>query len=160
MKLILKEAVERVGKMGDVVDVAPGYARNFLLPRGLGLPTTPRNLKELEHTKAVIASKIKKEKLEIDAIAKKIAALSLTLSAEAGEGGKLFGSITARDIADAIAAQGVSMDRHNIVLEKPIKELGSFYVPIKMSHDITAQIKVDVIATATPAPTAAPDPKA
>ncbi len=144
MKLILKEPVERLGKMGEIVEVAGGYARNYLIPRGLGLPTTPRNLKALEHTKKVIADKIKKEKLQIEEAAQKIAALSFTFPVRVGEEGKLFGSVTARDITDAIVAQGIPMDRHNILLEKPIKELGSFYVSVKMPHDVTAQVKIEV----------------
>ena len=144
MKLILKETVERLGKMGEVVDVANGYARNYLLPKGLGLLTTPRNVKELTHLKKVIEDKIKKEKRQVEDLAQKIAAISLTIPVQVGEAGQLFGSVTGRDIADAISAQGVEIDRHNIILEKPIKELGSFYISVKMPHDITVQVKVDV----------------
>jgi len=144
MKLILKETVERVGKMGDIVNVADGYARNYLLPKGLGLLTTSRNLKELEHLKRVVEDKIKKEKRQVEDAAQKISAITLTIPVQVGEEGKLFGSVTARDIADAILAQGIKIDRHNIILEKPIKELGSIYVPVKMGLDITVQIKVEV----------------
>lgn len=144
MKLILKETVERVGKMGDIVNVADGYARNYLLPKGLGLLTTPRNVKELEHLKRVVEDKIKKEKRQVEDAAQKISAITLTIPVQVGEEGKLFGSVTARDIADAILAQGIKIDRHNIILEKPIKELGSIYVPVKMGLDITVQIKVEV----------------
>jgi large subunit ribosomal protein L9 len=146
MKLILKETVDRVGKMGEIVNVADGYARNYLLPKGLGLLTTPRNVKELEHLKKVVEDKIKKEKREVEGLAQKIAALSLTIPVQVGEEGQLFGSVTARDITDAILAQGVEIDHRSVILEKPIKELGSFYVPVKMSHDITAQVKVEVTA--------------
>jgi large subunit ribosomal protein L9 len=151
MKLILSETVERVGKMGEIVTVADGYARNYLLPRGLGLLTTPRNLKALEHAKSVIASKIKKEKLLAEASAQKIATLSLTFSMQASEEGKLFGSVTAKDISDAIIAQGISMDRHDIILEKPVKEVGSFFIPVKITHDVTAQVKIEVTAAAAAA---------
>lgn len=144
MKLILKETIERVGNMGEVVDVANGYARNYLLPKGLGLLTTPRNVKAQEHLKKVVEDKIKKEKRQIEDIAQKISALSLTIPVQVGEEGQLFGSVTARDIADAILTQGIEMDRHNVLLEKPIKELGSFYISVKMPHDITAQVKVEV----------------
>jgi len=144
MKLILKQTVDSLGKMGEIVNVANGYANNYLLPKGLGLLTTPRNVRELEHLKKVVADKIKKEKHQMEESAKKIAALSLVIPVQVGEEGQLFGSVTARDIADALLAQGVEIDRHNIVLEKPIKELGSFFVGIKMAHDITAQVKVDV----------------
>jgi len=144
MKLILKETVERVGKMGEIVNVADGYARNYLLPKGLGLLTTPRNVKELEHLKRVVEDKIKKEKRQLEDAARKISAITVTIPVQVGEEGQLFGSVTARDIADAILAQGITVDRHNIILEKPIKELGSIYVPVKMGLDITAQIKVEV----------------
>jgi len=153
MKLILKETVERVGKMGEVVDVADGYARNYLLPKGLGLPTTPRNIKELGHLKKVVADKIRKEKCAVEGLAQKITALSLTIPVQVGEEGQLFGSVTARDIADAMLAQGVEMDHRSVILEKPIKELGSFYIPVKMSHDITAQVKVEVISNVSAPPT-------
>ena len=144
MKLILKETVERVGKMGEIVNVADGYARNYLLPKGLGLLTTPRNVKEREHFKRVVEDKIKKEKRQVEDAAQKISAMTLTIPVQVGEEGKLFGSVTARDIADAMLAQGIKIDRHNVVLEKPIKELGTIYVPVKMGLDITVQIKVEV----------------
>ncbi len=146
MKLILKQTVERVGKMGEVVNVADGYARNYLLPKGLGLLTTPRNVKEMDHLKKVVEDKIKKEKREVAGLAQKITALYLTIPVQVGEAGKLFGSVTARDITDAILAQGVEIDRHGVILEKPIKELGSFYISVKLPHDITAQAKIEVVA--------------
>jgi large subunit ribosomal protein L9 len=149
MKLILKETVERVGKMGEIVNVADGYARNYLLPKGLGLLTTPRNVKEREHLKRVVEDKIKKEKRQVEDAAQKISAMTLTIPVQVGEGGKLFGSVTTRDIADAILAQGIKIDRHNVILEKPIKELGSIYVPVKMGLDITVQIKVEVTPSAS-----------
>ncbi|MEK7748010.1 MAG: 50S ribosomal protein L9 [Nitrospirota bacterium] len=152
MKLILKETVEQLGKIGEIVDVADGYARNYLLPKGLGLLTTPRNVKFLEHTKKIVEDKIKKEKRETETIAQKISGISLTIPVQVGEEGQLFGSVTARDIAEAITAQGVSVDWKNILLEKPIKELGASLVSIKMSHDITAQVKVAVIAAVAPDP--------
>lgn len=161
MKLILKETVERLGKMGEIVDVANGYARNYLIPKGLGLATTPRNLNAFEHTKRVIADKIKKEKNSLEDIAKKISALSLSVVVEVNAEGKLFGSVTAKEIAEMMSAQGIAMDKHQIILEKPIKEIGSFYLPVKMPHDITTQVKVDVVAKVdvVESEAAAPDPK-
>ena len=155
MKLILKETVEKLGKVGEIVDVANGYARNYLIPKGLGLATTPRNLHAFEHIKRVIADKIKKEKHTLEDVAKKISALPLRITVEANAEGKLFGSVTARDIAELILAQGIEMDKNRIVLEKPIKETGLFCLSVKMPHDITTQVNVEVvIADAT-----APDPK-
>ena len=149
MKLILKETVDRLGKMGEIVDVANGYARNYLLPKGLGLVTTPRNVKELEHLKKVVEDKVKKEKRQVEDVAKKITGISLTIPVQVGAEGQLLGSVTARDITDAILAQGIVIDRHNGILEKPIKELGSFFISVKLPHDITAQVKVEVTASAS-----------
>jgi large subunit ribosomal protein L9 len=149
MKLILKETVDRLGKMGEIVDVANGYARNYLLPKGLGLVTTPRNVKELEHLKKVVEDKVKKEKRHVEDVAKEITGISLTIPVQVGAEGQLFGSVTARDITDAILAQGIVIDRHNVILEKPIKELGSFFISVKLPHDITAQVKVEVTASAS-----------
>jgi large subunit ribosomal protein L9 len=132
------------------VDVAGGYARNYLLPKGFGLLTTPRNVKALEHVKKIVEDKIKKEKRQTEDVAQKISALSLTIPVNVNEEGQLFGSVTVNDIAEAIAAKGVEVDRHHIVLDAPIKELGSFLISVKMPHDITAQVKLDVTA-ASPA---------
>ena len=144
MKLILNETVASLGKMGDVIDVADGYARNYLLPKRLALLTTPRNLKVFEHTKKVVASKVKKEKQSLEDVAKKIATLSLCIPVQATEEGKLFGSVAVRDVADALAAQGIKMDHNQIVLEKPIKELGQYFIPVQLPHDISTQVKIDV----------------
>ncbi len=147
MKLILKDTVKGLGKIGEIVDVRDGYARNYLLPKGFGLLTTPRNIKAFEHAKRVVADKIKKEKLQMGEVAQRIAALTLSIPVEANEEGHLFGSVTARDISDALMVQGIEMDRNNIVLEKPIKELGSFFISVVLPHETTAQIKVEVTRT-------------
>ncbi|MEK7285887.1 MAG: 50S ribosomal protein L9 [Nitrospirota bacterium] len=150
MKVILQESVEKLGKMGEIVDVAGGYARNFLLPKGLGLLTTPKNLKSLEHVKRIVEDKMKKEKREAQDVVQKLSEVSLTICAQVGEEGQLFGSVSARDIAEAISAQGIPVDWHNILLEKPIKELGASLVSVKLSHDIIGQVKLNVTAaTAT-----------
>ena len=145
MKVILKEDVELLGRMGELIDVADGYARNFLIPRKKAALATTKNVKSLEHEKRVIADRIKKEKLSAEEEAKKISAISLILPAQVGEEGKLFGSVTSKDIAEAMAAQGMEIDKRKILLEKPIKELGVFHVPVKMGHDVTAQVKVEVV---------------
>lgn len=145
MKLILREDVDQLGRMGDLVEVADGYARNYLLPRNKASVATTHNVKAFEHQKRVIADRIKKEKQAAEEEAKKVGALSVTIPAQAGEEGKLFGSVTSKDIVEAIAAQGFQIDKRKVVLEKPIKELGTFQVPIKMHHDVTAQIKVEVV---------------
>jgi large subunit ribosomal protein L9 len=145
MKVILREDVDKLGRMGDLVNVADGYARNFLIPRNLAALATTKNIKSLEHEKRVIADRIKKEKMAAEEEAKKISAVSVSIPAQVGEEGKLFGSVTSKDIADAIAAQGFEIDKRKIQLEKPIKEIGTFMVPVKVHHDITAQVKVEVV---------------
>ncbi len=145
MKLILKKEVEHLGRMGDLIDVADGYARNYLLPRGMGITATTKNMKELEHEKRIIAEQIKKERTLAEGLARQIGALDIRIPVQAGEEGKLFGSVSSKDIAEAIASCGTEMDKRNILLEKPIKELGIFQVPVRVYHDVTAQVKVSVV---------------
>ncbi|MFY9271274.1 MAG: 50S ribosomal protein L9 [Candidatus Manganitrophaceae bacterium] len=145
MKVILKENVDKLGRMGDLVNVSDGYARNYLIPRSLVATATTHNIKALEHQKRVIGDRIKKEKMAAEEEAKKVSALSIQIPAQVGEEGKLFGSVTSKDIAEAIAAQGIEVDKKNVLLDKPIKEIGTFMVPVKIHHDVTAQIKVEVI---------------
>ncbi|MDC4225285.1 MAG: 50S ribosomal protein L9 [Candidatus Manganitrophus sp.] len=154
MKVILREDVDKLGRMGDLVNVADGYARNFLLPRNMAALATTKNIKSLEHEKRVIADRIKKEKMAAEEEAKKISAVSVSISVQVGEEGKLFGSVTSKDIADAIVAQGFEIDKRRIQLEKPIKEIGTFMVPVKVHHDVTAQVKVEVIKSEEAAPEA------
>lgn len=145
MRLILKENFERLGRMGDVVDVADGYARNFLLPRQIGVAATAHNVREFGHVKKLIALRVKQEKFAAEGVAKKIGALSLSIPVQVGEHGKLYGSVTAKDIAEALSAKGMDVDKRHIALEKPIKELGIFMVPIQVHHDVMAQVKVEVV---------------
>ncbi|MGH7166619.1 MAG: 50S ribosomal protein L9, partial [Nitrospiraceae bacterium] len=116
MKVILNANVDGVGHLGDLLDVSNGYARNYLLPRRLALEANPRNAKALEHAKRVMAEKVRKEKLEIETLAKKLSAVSLTITAQVGKDDKLFGSVTVKDIADGLAAQGFDVDRRRIQL--------------------------------------------
>ena len=145
MKVILQENVEGVGHLGDLLDLADGYARNYLFPRGKALEANSRNVKALAHTKRVMAEKAKKEKLEIEAYAKKLSDVSLTMTAQVGKDEKLFGSVTAKDIAEGLAEKGFTVDRRKIQLGQPIKELGTFTVPIKLHHEVTAGISVTVV---------------
>ncbi len=144
MKLILAADVERLGLMGDLVEVADGYARNYLLPRKMAAVATLKNVKSLEHEKRVIADRIRKEKFSAEEEAKKIGALAISITVKVGEEGKLFGSVTSKDIAAAMAAQGIVVDKRLILLDKPIKEAGTFQVPVKVRHDVTAQVQVEV----------------
>ena len=145
MKVILQETLEGVGHLGDLINVADGFARNFLLPRGKAVEADSRSIKAFEHAKRVAAEKAKKEKLEIETHAKKVSAVSLTIEAQVGKDDKMFGSVTAKDIAEGLAAQGVTVDRRKIQLAHPIKELGTVSVPIKMPRDVIATVTVSVV---------------
>jgi len=156
MKVILKENVEGVGHLGDLLDVSDGFARNYLLPRRKALEANSRNVKELEHAKRVMAEKAKKEKLEIEALAKKMSAVSLTIHAQVGKDDKLFGSVTVKDIAEGLAEQGFTVDRRKIQLAQPIKELGTVAVPVKLHREVTATVSIRVVKKETAEAAAAP----
>ena len=145
MKVILKEHIEGVGHLGDVMEVSDGFARNFLLPRKKALEANSRNVNEFEHATRVIAEKAKKEKVELEAHAKKISAVSLTITMKAGKDGKLFGSVTSKDIEEGLAEQGFTIDRKKIQLAQPIKALGTVAVPIKLHRDVTATVSIEVV---------------
>ncbi|MBI5672003.1 MAG: 50S ribosomal protein L9 [Nitrospirae bacterium] len=125
MKVILQETLEGVGHLGDLINVADGFARNYLLPRRKAVEADGRSIKAFEHAKRVAADKAKKETLEIESYAKKVSAVELTIEMQAGKDDKLFGSVTTKDIAEGLAAQGVTVDRRKIQLAQPIKELGA-----------------------------------
>ena len=145
MKVILQETMEGVGHLGDLIDVKDGFARNFLLPRRKAVMANDRNIKAFEHAKRVAGEKAKKEKLEIEAHAKKMSAVTLTIQAQVGKDDKMFGSVTVKDIADGLAEQGYQVDRRKIQLAHPIKEVGTFTVPVKLPRDVHAAITVRVI---------------
>jgi large subunit ribosomal protein L9 len=146
MQIILVEDVPTLGKSGDVVKVRDGYARNYLLPRQLAVLATTKNLARVEHDKKVIADKVAKLRKDAGAIADKIAGISITLEKQVGAEDKIFGSVTAKEIADAVAAAGVSIDRKRIVLADPIRALGAYDVPVKLGADVSATLKVWVVA--------------
>ncbi len=146
MKLILREDVENLGKGGDLVDVKPGYGRNFLLPRGLAVTANTRNVRELEHQKTVASAKTAKLKASAEAIARRLAETPVVLQRKVGEQDKLFGSVTAIDIAEALAARGLQLDRRAIDLAEPIKTVGDFEVPVKLHHEVVGKAKVKVVA--------------
>ncbi|MDH4236663.1 MAG: 50S ribosomal protein L9 [Nitrospira sp.] len=145
MKVILQETMDGVGHLGDVINVANGFARNFLLPRRKAVEADSRSIKAFEHAKRAAAEKAKKEKLEIETHAKKVSAVTLTIEAQVGKDDKMFGSVTVKDIAEGLAAQGFTVDRRKIQLGQPIKELGDVAVPIKMPRDVTATVTVRVV---------------
>ena len=144
MKVILREDIEGVGNIGDILEVARGYARNYLFPRHKAVQATSRNLKTVEHAKRVIAEKARKEKIQIEEYAKKVGAIALTIPVKVGKDDRLFGSVTAKDIAEALAAQGIEVDRRKIQLEHPIKELGMTTVGVRLHSQVMAQINVTV----------------
>ncbi|MFZ1803936.1 MAG: 50S ribosomal protein L9 [Nitrospira sp. CG24B] len=150
MKVILQETLEGVGHLGDLINVADGFARNYLLPRRKAVEADGRSIKAFEHAKRVAADKAKKETLEIQSYAKKVSAVELTIEAQVGKDDKMFGSVTTKDIAEGLAAQGVTVDRRKIQLEHPIKELGTVAVPIKMPRDVVATVKVHVVKKQEP----------
>lgn len=144
MQIILQENVEHVGTRGEVVDVAPGYARNFLLPRKLALEASASNLKRLEKIRATLAKKTATERTEAQAQAELLNLVTLTLARKAGENDQLFGSVTAADLSEELAKQGFQVDRRRIQLAEPIKVVGESTVSVKLVHDVGATFKVIV----------------
>jgi large subunit ribosomal protein L9 len=144
MKVILKEDVKNLGIMGSVVDVANGYGRNYLIPRNLAVEANPNNLNQIKHEKNIIDIKSKKIIRSAEDLAKQISGITLSIEAQSGEEDKLFGSVTSKDIAEALSKQGVEIDKRKINLEEPIKRLGTYSVPIKIHHDISANVTVEV----------------
>jgi len=156
MKVIMREDVDGVGNIGDVLEVARGYARNFLLPRNKAVEATSRNLKAIEHAKRVIGEKAKKEKALVEDYAKKVSATPVTITVNVGKGDKLFGSVTTKDIAEALAAQGIEVDKRKIHVPHPIKELGLVKVSIKLHSQVTTEVKVSVVKAEAPVEPEAP----
>ena len=146
IQVILQQDVDKLGKSGELVRVRPGFARNYLLPRQLAVTATSAAVKRIEHEKQVALAKAEKGKKEAREIAAKIDALNIKLTLKAGEDGKLFGSVGTKDLEHAIAAQGVKIDRKKIHLAEPIKQLGSYEIPVKLVSDVGATLKVEVVA--------------
>ena len=148
MKVILREDVDTLGKGGELVEVRPGYGRNFLIPRGLAVLANAKNVRELDHQRKVAEAKAAKQKASAEAVAKRLADTPVTLKRKVGEQDKLYGSVTALDIAEALAARGVQLDRRAIDLGEPIKTLGEFEVPVKLHHEVVGKVRVKVEAEA------------
>jgi large subunit ribosomal protein L9 len=146
VKLILREPIPGLGDAGDLVTVRPGFARNYMLPEGKAILATESNVRELEHKKRVVAAKVAKERKEQTALRDRIQAVTLAVTARAGEEGKLFGSVTSVQIAELLASHGVEIDRRRIQLDEPIKELGEHAVEIRLQRDLVAKVKVVVSA--------------
>ena len=149
MEVILKEDVTNLGHRGDVVKVADGYGRNFLLPRKLALQATLANKAVIEQMKTAAARRSATERALAEELAIKLAPVELSFTRKSGEAGHLFGSVTSADIAAELATKGFEIDRRKIHLEEPLKSLGDFTVAIKLYREVTAQVKVKVLAEAT-----------
>jgi len=142
MEVILREDIDKLGSRGDVVKVAPGYARNFLLPKRLAVAATESNKKIVEQERQAHLRKEAKLVSEAQDLAKLMLGTAITIHQKAGEADQLFGSVTSKDIADALAAKGYNIDRRRIVLDEPIKQLGEYTVPVKLHKDVTVDISV------------------
>lgn len=148
MKVILKADVKALGKKGHVVDVSDGYARNFLFPKGLAIEATAGNLNDLASKKANEERKKEKEKQDAQALAAKLSSISVEVLVKTGEGGRLFGSITNKEIAEALKkAYGIELDKRKLELKEPIKALGTFTVHAKLHPEVSAQLQVHVKAS-------------
>jgi len=145
LQVVLQHDVDKVGASGELVKVRPGFARNFLIPRGLAVPATTAAVNRINHEKAVALAKAEKMKKEAQALAEKINAAKLTLARPVGEDDRLFGSVTAKEIEAAAKAAGVEVDRKKMHLAEPLKALGSFEIPVKLMTGVTATLKVDVV---------------
>ncbi len=144
MKVILKQDVDKLGKAGDVVKVLPGYGRNFLIPKKIAVEATPGNIKVMEIERLALARRDQRDKLAAELVAREVAKLTVTIRQKTGEGGTLYGSVTAIDIADALAAHKIDVDKRKIQLDDPIKTIGEYQVPIRLHRDVTVPIKVVV----------------
>jgi large subunit ribosomal protein L9 len=151
MRVILREDVAQLGDVGDVVNVKPGYARNFLLPRGLAVVANERQMKRLTHEKHVIEARVAKARMLADGVRGKLDNLVLSIEKAAGENEKLFGSVTAMEIDALLREQGFDIDRRKLQLSENIKALGEYPIAIKLHRDVTATITVNVVARPEPA---------
>ncbi len=144
MEVILKEDVLKLGSRGDVIKVADGYGRNYLLPGKLAIEATAANKAVIEQMKGSAQRKSAKEKSEAEGIATRVSQVELTFERKVGENDHLFGSVTSGDIAHELEGQGYTIDRRKIALEEPLKQLGEFHVPVKLHRDVTAHVKVTI----------------
>jgi large subunit ribosomal protein L9 len=146
MEVILREHVDNLGKRGEIVKVADGYARNYLLPRKLALLATEGNKKQIEREREKFDTKEAEDKKVAEALAARVASLDVDIARRVGEHDVLFGSVTASDIASALEAKGFEVDRRKLQLAEPIKKLGAFDIPLKLHREVTATVKVKVVA--------------
>lgn len=144
MKVVLREHVEQLGERGDVVTVAAGYARNFLLPKGLALPASAGNLRTIEHQRRIFKAKDAKELGEAQSLGQRLGELDLAVKRKAGQSGTLYGSVTRSDIAALLSAKGFVVDRRRIELGEPIKTVGAYEIPVRIHRQVTARVRLEV----------------
>jgi large subunit ribosomal protein L9 len=145
MEVILREDIERLGNRGQVVKVANGYARNFLLPKRLAVAATDANRKIVEQERQAHLRREAKQKSEAEDLSKLLTGVTVTIAQKAGENDQLFGSVTSKDVADALAQKNFTIDRRKVLLDEPIKQLGEFKVPVRLHRDVTAEVTVQVV---------------
>jgi large subunit ribosomal protein L9 len=145
MKVILKEDIKKIGSMGQTVTVADGFARNYLVPKGLAVEANIKNMKSLEHAKKVIQEKAKKMKASVQDFADRLSKITLVIKVKAGEEGKLFGSVTTMDIAEQLKNEGIEIDKKKISLDEPIKRIGIYAVSVRLHPEVDTQINLQVV---------------
>jgi large subunit ribosomal protein L9 len=145
MRIVLRDDVDNLGHRGEVLDVAAGYARNFLLPKGKALPATEGNMKRVEQERRKHAVHLAKEKEDAAAMGRRLAGLSCTIVRKVGENDQLYGSVTASDIAEYLEKEGVVLDKRRILIEEPIRALGIYTIPVKLHAEVTGEIRVWVV---------------
>ena len=146
VQVILSEDIHALGAAGEIVSVKPGFARNFLVPEGKAVLATAERVHQVEHQQRVIAEKRARELTDLEAVKAKLDATTLEIEAQAGEEGKLFGSVTAQNLADLLAEKGLEVDRRKIVLQEPIKTLGEHTIAIRLRADVVAEFTITVTA--------------
>jgi len=145
MRVILRTDIEKLGKLGDVVDVKPGFARNYLLPKRLAMLATPSNLKIFEHEKKKLEEKLNAERFKAKELADRLESEKIEIQVRVGEGDKLYGSVTSSNIVDELAKRGYEIDRKKVELDKPIRSLGEYQIPVKLYPGVVATLNVSVV---------------
>lgn len=159
MKIILKQDVDNVGHKGDIVNVSPGFGRNYLIPKRLALEVTPSNVKMIEIERQSLKKKVEKERQSYQDVVRRLNELTITFSRKAGEKDMIFGSVSASDIKEALDKQGFEIEKKKIALDEPIKRLGNYTISVKVFHDDKASLKVEVRKEEGPAEEAKPEEK-
>lgn len=145
MQLILTQDVQHLGKAGEVVTVRPGYGRNYLLPKGLAVSATTRNMRRLEHDKKVIATRVAKERADAEGLAGRLNGMTLQFERRVGDDEKMFGSVTARNITEQLAVAGIELDHRRVLLDEPVKALGKYEVDVRLQSNVIAKLKFWVV---------------